>query len=236
MLKSLIAMSSFKAPSHLLILWAFALALLLPALPVGRAAAFQSTPEPEIGVISPGGGEALQGVVSIRGTTQVEGFRSVEVSFAYQADTTGTWFLIDQSDRAVVDGDLASWDTTTITDGTYRLRLQVFREGEQPLEQIVEGLRVRNYSPVETSTPTRQPAPQSGGADITPTPGPTLPPPTSTPAAYQPAARTPVPLPTNPAQLTVQDLRTSAAQGIAVVLGAALAAGVYLGARSVFRR
>ena len=81
---------------------------------------------PRIEVSSPSAGEALQGVVQILGSTDMPDFLSSEVSFGYATDPTSTWFLIEQSSVPVEEGEIASWDTSTITDGEYRLRLQVF--------------------------------------------------------------------------------------------------------------
>ena len=60
-----------------------------------------------------------------------------------------TWFLIAQGSQPVENGLLASWDTSLITDGDYRLR------ADQVVGWIVERLllpniRVRNYTVVET--------------------------------------------------------------------------------------
>ena len=70
-------------------------------------------------------GDVLQGVVTIRGSSNETGFLSAEVDFAYAGDTTGTWFLIATGSQPVDSNILASWDTTTITDGNYNLRLRV---------------------------------------------------------------------------------------------------------------
>jgi hypothetical protein len=185
------------------------------------------------GITLPAGGEALQGVVAVQGRTAVEGFAFAEVAFAYQSDPTNTWFLIQQSGAPVEGGLLANWDTSTITDGDYRLRLQVFQKDGQVQEVLVNGLRVRNYSPVETSTP----AP-AGERTITPQATPVAPPsPTRTPLSdFQVAARSPTPLPTNPATLSTERLQRSALQGISVVFLALLAGGLYGGLRRLLRK
>jgi hypothetical protein len=90
-------------------------------------------------------------VVEIFGTSGLEGFRAAEISFAYQNDPTATWFLIQQTSQPVVDGLLARWDTSTITDGQYRLRLQVFFQDGQVMEQVIGGLRVRATISMHTS-------------------------------------------------------------------------------------
>ncbi len=187
------------------------------------------TPEPQVRIASPLGGEALQGVVPIGGTTDLPGFRSAEVAFAYQADPTGTWFIIQQSSTPVKDGALAAWDTTTITDGEYKLRVQVFLAEGQVLESTVTGLRVRNYTPIETSTPARaSPVPASGVATATPS---------ATPLGdFQVKAVNATPLPTNPAQITPQHFEASALRGVLVIFGAALVGALYLGLRAIVRR
>ena len=82
----------------------------------------QSGETPEI--TSPLPGQALQGVVVVNGHTALKNFQSTEVSYSYTSGSS--WFLISQSRNAVEDGRLAVWDTTTITDGDYKLRVQVF--------------------------------------------------------------------------------------------------------------
>jgi hypothetical protein len=203
-------------------------ALLLLCFTRGEAAAerlaqsFQQTPQ--IKIDSPRDGDALQGVVSVTGTTEVEGFRSMELAFAYQADTTGTWFLIARSSTAVKEGALTSWDTTTISDGSYRLRVQVTLEDGRVLETIVDELRVRNYLPVETATP------GSRAGQVTPTP-------THTPLPdFEFVEADPTPLPTNPAVITQRDLQASLMQGALVVAGAFGLVGLYLALRAAFRR
>jgi hypothetical protein len=179
----------------------------------------------QVNIDSPASGEALQGVVSISGTSETPGFRIAEVSFAYQSDPTGTWFLIQNSTIPVSDGVLASWDTSTITDGLYLLRVQVFLEDGQVLESLVHGLRVRNYTAVETSTPR---AVVTGPQQPTQTPSPL--------SDYVPVASEPKAMPTNPAQLSQQHIQKSVLQGAGVVLAAALAAGFYMLMRMLFRR
>lgn len=174
---------------------------------------------------SPGGGEALQGVVTISGTTDIPGFRSAEVAFAYQNDPTNTWFLIQQSNQPVLEGILAVWDTTTIADGTYKLRLQVILIDGQVEEHVVAGLRVRNYSRIETSTP---PSPAATQPTITPTPTP-LP-------DFQVVLKTQPPEPTNPAQINMDDVQRSALGGTLAVFTALLVGALYLAIRALFRR
>ena len=179
----------------------------------------------QVEISAPGPGEALQGVVEISGTTGLEGFQSAEISFAYQADPTSTWFLILQTNQPVLQGSLARWDTSTITDGQYRLRVQVFLQDGQVVEFVVDGLRVRNYSPVETSTPAVLP---TGQPTLTLTPTPLM--------DFVVTAPVLTPLPTNPVELSEQRFTASVFQGVLVVFSAAVMAGIYLGLRWLIRR
>ena len=164
-------------------------------------------------VTNPQAGDALQGTVTVTGSSNATGFLSSEISFSYANDTTGTWFLIATNSQPASDGTLATWDTTTITDGDYVLRLRVVLADGSHLDVTVPNLRVRNYTPVETPTP----EPAAPQATFTPTI-------TQTTTPFP----TPTTLPGNPAALTSADVSTSIACG---GLGAALLLfvfGIYL--------
>lgn len=164
-------------------------------------------------IVSPRPGEALQGRVTISGASDAIGFVSYELAFAYPADSTGTWFLIVQSERPVQDGVLGEWDTTLVTDGNYTLRLRVLLDDGSSLEVLVPDLRVRNYTPVETPTPGPSPIfPTRTLSAITPS----LPGPTSTP------------LPPNPAALTPERLRAGLGYGALGMLALLVLFGAYL--------
>ena len=105
-------------------------------LPVANAGAQETAPQVEI--TSHNAGDAIRGIVPIEGNTEVEGFLSWELTFGYAGDTTGTWFFITESDQPVSGGILTQWDTTTLTDGTYNLRLTVFLDGGRRTHFIPE--------------------------------------------------------------------------------------------------
>ena len=101
-------------------------------------------------IVQPGEGQALQGIVTISGTATHPAFEAFELAFSLDPDPTDTWFPLSEAvETPVVDGRLAIWDTAPISDGNYRLRLQVQIEAGEPLIAIVRGLRVRNYTPTE---------------------------------------------------------------------------------------
>jgi hypothetical protein len=158
-------------------------------------------------------GDALQGIVPISGSDQLVGRLYSEVAFAYAGDTTGTWFLIATVNEPVLDGTLTNWDTTTITDGNYILRLRVYLSNGTFRDVTTPNLRVRNYTPIETPTP----APTAVRPTLKPTI--TL---TSTPFP------TPTMLPPNQAILTPADVTVSIAYGGIAAIILLIIIGFYL--------
>jgi hypothetical protein len=149
-------------------------------------------------IILPRSGEVLQGMVNIEVTIKVSGFAFAEVAFAFVADPTGTWFPIATSSQPITNGTMTTWDTTVIPDGEYTLRLRVTLTDGSFRDAIVSGVRVRNYSAVETNTPAAI-APNATSLTIST--------PTSTPLA------TPTLLPHNPAELESKDVINSILYG-----------------------
>lgn len=183
-------------------------------------APFLQTEKPSI--LSPQDGQVLQGVVEITGSTALDGFQEAEIEFGYQEDPSNTWFLIAQSKKPVEEGSLAQWDTSTISDGVYRLRVVVrFSDGSQS-EKVVENLRVRNYLPIETAAATsiNQKSLSTQALTLTSTQ----------------MRNTPTALPQNLAQLQDQELYKAGALGAFFVLVIVLLLGSYLGIRNWLKR
>lgn len=193
--------------------------LLLGLIPPGvrQPLAQAPTVAPDVIVNRPRKGEALQGVASIEGRIQGEGARGVRVSFTYAEGTPGNWFYISDLEIATEDETQedfqVEWDTTKITDGNYDVRVSVdYRDGRQ-VSTTVSGLRIRNYSPVETVT--SQPA------------GTAKPTAQLTVTAESTAAPTPSPLPSNPATLQVAELQGALLKGLGGVVGCFVLFGLY---------
>ncbi len=169
-----------------------------------------------IKILSPVQGDVLQGVVTILGTSELDGFQSSELDFSYSDDTTGTWFLITTNAQPVNEDVIATWDTTTITDGTYSLRLRVFLTDGSFQDANVLDLRVRNYTAIET-----------------PTPALTAVQPTSTPTATE--MPTPFPTPTsqppNPVIVTQTEISNSIVWGGLGAVFLLILLGIYLAIR-----
>jgi len=180
---------------------------------------------------TPVAGQAIQGSVVIRGSTNPDGFQKYEVNFSYSGDPTHTWFLIQESNLPVQNGVLAVWDTTTITDGEYSLRLLVSLTDGNEVEVLIDGLRVRNYSSMETGTPAPIPA------HITLVPGrPEIYVPGGTPTStLTPEPPAPTSLPTNPAEISTSQMILNLGQGVAYSIGIFAILGAYLGLRALLR-
>lgn len=176
--------------------------------------------EPKIYILSPLPGEAVQGVVSITGSTQIEGFSSFELAFSFRDDPTSTWFLINKGAEPIEDGLLGQWDTSPLTDGFYRIRLVVWKTDGDPVVVYIDGIRVRNYTPIETSTPTITPTPE-------PIPATTIPP-TITPTLNP----TPTPLANNDASVSSDQITTAVQVGGILAVVFLVILGLYTAARN----
>ncbi|HEX7976925.1 MAG TPA: hypothetical protein VF498_21130 [Anaerolineales bacterium] len=193
-----------------------------------QQAAGSPTPPPagdlstRLQIQSPRPGQALQGRVPVLGSVAAENLQSLEVSFAYVDVPNPAWFLVPPAGLPSGDGPLAQWDTTTITDGDYNLRLvATWKDGSQK-SLVISGLRVRNYTPVETDTPV--PASTQKNAPL----------PSATPAPSRtPLLATSTPLAANPALLTNQQIALSLGKGLLAVAGIFALMGAYSLMRSL---
>lgn len=170
----------------------------------------------DVVIQSPVPGQAVQGVVEIRGNNDTFGFQSYQLAFSFDDDPTQTWFIIAEGDEPVQYDTLGQWDTTSLTDGAYTLRMSVEVENGEPVIVLVEGLRVRNYTPIETDTPGPTALP-AAGETISPT------------SAATEAVPTPTDLAPNPAEFGQKQIRNALIIGL--VLGAVIMAGLGLYSR-----
>jgi hypothetical protein len=177
----------------------------------------------QVAILAPQPGQAVQGTLRIVAEIIVPGYRTAEISFAYENDPTQTWFLISEIPQPVSGDYLADWDTTILTDGNYKLRLVVTRDDAVQFTVLAHGIRVRNYSSIETSTPT---------ATFIPAPNDTLQPTLTPTSTITPIPPTSTPLPENPAIITYSDISTHLVQGALGALAFFALAGVY----GTFRR
>lgn len=228
----------------------FAIAvLLLPAAPTWATPLRQGS----VAVISsPASGSAVRGQVQVTGSALHPEFDRYELY--YTAEPGENWIFIGEPGRQPVDnGFLGAWDTTSLPDGAYSLRLRVVRRDGNYDEGYARNLTVANTTP-PTPTPTTTVAevatlPPPVEAVVTPTPE-------ATPTAVnveQPEipTATPRPSPTatpeseeavavegdesGPGSLTdavdTGSLRASFVRGVTIAGAIFLAAGAFFGVR-----
>jgi hypothetical protein len=140
-------------------------------------------------ITTPANGATVQGAVQIIGNADHPEFQFYVLEFS--PDGSDQWQFVGDGQTPVLNGLLATWNTATVPDGAYLLRLRVVRlDGnfnEAPLQQVI----VSNSQPVPTDTPAVIATP----ADVPPTVTPTAPPPTPTILIEQPIVDTPTPRP-----------------------------------------
>jgi hypothetical protein len=180
-----------------------------------------ATPDTKrIYITSPKSGERIQGKVSITGKSAIDSFSYCEISFAYSNNPTNTWFDISKSQQSYTDEELSVWDTSTITDGTYDIRLRVYTGGDDYKEIIVKGVKVSNYTATETPRPTSTSPSQPTDE------------PTSVPTATQTPYPTPTSLPSNPAELSQNAIFANLGRGALGVLAFFVVFGLFLRLRN----
>ncbi|MGB7539994.1 MAG: hypothetical protein WBM17_15745 [Anaerolineales bacterium] len=109
------------------------------------AASYQA--DEALRIDSPVVNETVSGNVEILGSAAAPGMMRFRVEFAYDPDPTGTWFLILEGTEPVQDGKLADWDTTSVSEGDYALRLAAFFADGSMQEAVTRGLHVRRKNP-----------------------------------------------------------------------------------------
>ncbi len=116
----------------------------------------------DVSITSPQPGDVLRGQVEIIGNMNVPNFASAELAFSHSAsDPADSWFTIQTFPQPVQNPTLAIWDTTSLTDGDYTLRLRVILQDGTSQDVVVSDLKIRNDVPLPTETPTETLTPQS---------------------------------------------------------------------------
>ncbi len=165
--------------------------------------------------------DVLKGSVEVKGSVTESGFISASLYYAYADTTVETWFLIRSISQPVNDGLLATWDTSSISDGNYKLKLAVLRENGEIQEVVVDHLQVRNYTSAQVVTPT-----QADAVEVLPT---------ATVIPGQPAL-TATAYPDNRASVTVTNIANEIKNGLIVGIFCILAIGIYTLIRGWFYR
>ncbi|MFN2165994.1 MAG: hypothetical protein ACK2U9_07005 [Anaerolineae bacterium] len=245
--------------------WLLGLGVLVMALATGLLGSPPATASglhaplfQEAVITSPEAFANVRGNVSIFGTATHPQFQRYELY--YTIEPGDNWVFIGEAHfEQVANGLLGTWDTGSLPDGTYSLRLRVVRQDGNYDEAYQRSIVVANAAPPPTPTPTETVAPEerptlppvaqptAASAEETPTPilveQPEIPTPTPRPSP------SPTPTPDPAASIVDQvdddsgffsstpdttSLRQAAATGMAYVGGAFLAVGVFFGIKKLF--
>lgn len=176
-----------------------------------------------LAITSPLAGDILRGEVTITGTTDIENFLSAQLDFTYASNPAGNWFTLQTVSQPVLSSALAIWNTASISDGDYILRLRV-NLTDGTFQEVTVPVKVQNDTPI--STPTLEPATATPDSITVQIPTPFLlaasPTPTEVPRP------TPTALPTNPVSLNQNEILISLGRGALVIIGLFIFAGLVI--------
>lgn len=169
---------------------------------------------PPVAITSPAAGEVLHREITVIGSTDIPNFFSAQLDFKYASDDGDSWFPLAALSQPALDSPLYLWNTASITDGDYILRLRVNLADGTSQEATVP-ITIQNDAPILTPTPAITSTPESSLGFQVPTPFLLA----ASPTPTEVPRPTPTPLPANPASLTQSTILTSLARGALVIIG-----------------
>ena len=178
---------------------------------------------PPIAITSPKAGDIVRGQVTITGTTDVPNFASAQLDFAYASNQIGNWFTIQTFSQPAQESAFTVWDTTSITDGEYILRLQVFLT-DGTSQEVTVPVRIQNDTPIPTATPMPTATLEDFVSVQIPTPFLLA----ASPTPTEVPRPTPTLLPANPMALSQNEIYASLGRGGLVIIGLFVVAGVLI--------
>ena len=176
-----------------------------------------------VAITSPHAGDILRGSITVAGTTDVPDFLSAQLDFKYASSDAENWFALQTLSQPTLDSVLYTWDTTSITDGSYILRLQVFLT-DGTSQEVTVPITILNDSTIPTPTVTPTSTPETILLGQVPTPFLLAASPTPTDVPRP----TPTPLPVNPISLNQSEIYASLTRGALVIIGLFIFAGIIL--------
>lgn len=183
--------------------------------------AAQDSPLPAI--TAPAAEEVLRGEVTITGDTDIPNFIFAQLDFSYltSSQPSDTWFKIQTFSQPVAASTLAVWDTTSISDGAYILRLRVTLE-DGTFQEVTVPVTVMND--VALATPTSVPTSTAEPEIAVQIPTPFLL--AASPTQTDLPRSTPTMFPPNPASLGQSAIYASFGRGALVMVGLFMLAGL----------
>ncbi len=182
---------------------------------------------PPLAITSPQEGDVLRGEVTITGSTAVVDFASAQLDFKYASDSGDSWFPLVTLNQPALDSPLYLWNTISITDGDYILRLSVtLTDGS--FQEVTVPITIQNDAQVAEPTTASTPTPASGIGFQAPTPFLLA----ASPTPTEVQRPTPTLLPPNPASLNQTTILASLGRGALVILGLFIFSAIVLRLRN----
>lgn len=143
----------------------FVAAILIAAMIVLPIAAAPNAQETTASITQPFSGQQVDGLVDIIGSVSAPDLQRYEVAFASDPNPADPnpppdgWVLFAQANIILNNAQIALWDAGSLAQGTYALRVQVFRsDGSIAAQAFVRGLVRGSPPPAEPeATPTGVP-------------------------------------------------------------------------------
>ena len=114
----------------------------------------------DVRISYPVDGSQIAGYITVVGSASHPRFLQYALEWGPDPNPNNLWFaLTAPRNQPVINGALGAWNTTTLTDGRYQLRVHVWLNDGTDTFALVTGLRVSNQAPtaVPTLTPTPRP-------------------------------------------------------------------------------
>ncbi len=105
----------------------------------------------QAGLTAPHTGDRLQGQIAIKGTAMHPAFARYELYAAPSG--SNRWQFLSQNSYEVSSGVLWVWDTSTVHDATYDLRLRVVKQDSNYDDYLVSGVQVANQAAARRAVP-----------------------------------------------------------------------------------
>jgi membrane peptidoglycan carboxypeptidase len=123
--------------------------------PVEQAPTGQCQPGqqlPQVRMSSPTEGQQVQGIVPITGQVQAPNFNRYQIEVATINSPDDFVIVSGPTAAQQPNGTLGQWDTTTVPNGVYRLRLAVFANDGGYIYKVIQ-IGVNNVAPTPTIAP-----------------------------------------------------------------------------------
>jgi len=131
----------------------------------------------QVQITSPSINEEIRGLVAIVGSASIDNFQYYKIEYGVGPNPTDWAIIGAMHETAILNNQLATWNTEALPDGIYSLRLRAVKADGNYEEFYVRGVVIANTRPTSTPTPTEAPTATptlAGSSSITGQPTATL--------------------------------------------------------------